>query len=471
MLKLVFLYNSRDESAVKLRDSLGEGLLKSGIDFWSDTRATDAGFDDELVNELGRSDAIVLTVGPSGLGRYQQRNELDRIVDAMQAQPHRRLVVARVDGPGAPPAELAAFAPFEARTASIEIADPAQALDQVRRAAFPGQVVEISTEQEAKLAGDIIGKVRTGTNLVVIVGPYAFAEAEAPQMTPSSAIRGFLRSRKLRGYAPWLDVMGSIARATAADEEDAAQAVVTALSNGSSVPTGLGVYLRLLAANLERTPGAGRLFVITTGPDLRVDMALRSARMPVQHLRLVHKPREEKSLFIERLTVEHGKIKRSEPIAADTMDDENDRVVLIKPFGCVESARDALLTAEHWRRAVTEMPLPPGMGQHLSRSVLLALGAGAFAPSFQFLFSLLLPGALRDQSGNTRRYLFHNPAAKVADPLHRIEAAILNPQSAEHELFKIWLADNYKLYPRSGHSISLLGWMDRHLNQPNDNQP
>jgi hypothetical protein len=105
------------------------------------------------------------------------------------------------------------------------------------------------------------------------------------------------------------------------------------------------------------------------------------------------------------------------------------------------------------------------MGQDLSRSMLLALGAGAFAPSFQFLFTLLLPRALDDLNGNARRYLFHNPLAKVADPLHRIERTLLGEESDEHELFADWLRQHYKLRPRRGHSITLLRWMDHYLNQ------
>ncbi len=447
-----------------LRDELARDLPERGIAFWSDKRAIDAGFDDELVSELGRCDAIVMAIGPAGLGRYQERNELNRTFDALQANSRRRLVVVRLGG-AAEPAELEVFKPFQDRTASIEVGGDNGAVDQVRRSAFPGDMLQTSTDAEATLAARLISKIRTGKNLVIVVGPYAFAEAAVPLATPSAAIRGFLRSRKLRGYAPWLDVMGSIARATASDEEDAAQAVASALSVGDMESGALAVYLRLLAANWGRTPGAGRLFIVATSPDNRIDLALRSAAMPVQHLRLVHHPREPNRLFAERVTVESGRLARTRIGPDEPAFEERDRVVLIKPFGCVESPQQALLTSEHWRQAAAEMPLPDTVASHMTHAMLIALGAGAFAPSFQILFAVLLPKALADRDGNANRYLIHNPDARVSDPLHRIEASVLKTDE-EGGYFQIWLSNTYKLYLKRSDPIALLSWLDHYLNQP-----
>lgn len=383
--------------------------------------------------------------------------------DALQANARRRLVVVRMDGVAEPP-ELKHYEVFARRLDSIELdADAADAADRVRRSAFPDDIQKTSTAAEAELAEKLIAKIRAGKNLVIIVGPYAFAEAAVRLATPSNTIRGFLRARKLRGYAPWLDVMGSIARATAADEDDAAKAVVTAMSDGTT-ESGLGVYLRLLAANWARTPGTGRLFIVATSPDYRTDMALRSAGLPVEHLRLIHHPREADRLLAERVIVRNGRPVVSALGSNDKIFDDDDRVVLIKPFGCVETAKQALLTAEHWRQASMGMPLPDTVAGHMSHAMLLALGAGAFAPSFQFLFSLLLPKALADLDGNAHRYLFHNPDARVIDPLHRIEAAVL--KSPEVDFFQTWLTNTYKLYLRRGDPVALLSWLEHYLNQP-----
>ena len=76
---LCFLYKSDELGSVELRDHLSSIAIVHGVRFWSDTRASDPGFAAELRDELSRSDAIVMCVGPRGLGFYQALNEVDRI--------------------------------------------------------------------------------------------------------------------------------------------------------------------------------------------------------------------------------------------------------------------------------------------------------------------------------------------------------------------------------------------------------
>src|SRR5262249_51646752 len=97
----------------------------------------------------------------------------------------------------------------------------------------------------------------------------------------------------------------------------------------------LGSYLRLVAANWTRVPGEGRLFLVNCSPDRRIDLALRSSALPVQHLRLVHCPSEPGRLLAERVTLDNGRAKRNPPIEDwENSHTAEDCVILIKPFGC-----------------------------------------------------------------------------------------------------------------------------------------
>src|SRR5205823_1705263 len=96
-------------------------------------------------------------------------------------------------------------------------------------------------------------------------------------LTPALTIRKLLRNKELRGFVPWFDVMGSIARATVNDDDSGAGDIAKVVSGD---PGELGVYLRLFAANWARSAGSQRLFIVACEPDLRVDMALRQASMP-----------------------------------------------------------------------------------------------------------------------------------------------------------------------------------------------
>ncbi len=147
---------------------------------------------------------------------------------------------------------------------------------------------------------------------------------------------------------------------------------------------------------------------------------------------------------------------------------DQDRVVLIKPMGCVEKAQMALLTAEHWRQTAAEMELPDTVASDMSRAILLVLGAGGFAPSLQLLFRTLLFAALDDKDGNANCFMFHNPNARVLDPLHRIESTVLRSRT-ERRLFETWLGNTRcKLYLECGDPIELLRWLDHYLNQGYD---
>jgi len=263
---------------------------------------------------------------------------------------------------------------------------------------------------------------------------------------------------------PWLDVMGSIARATETDDDEAAKAVIDALSASKFGSGSLGVYLRLVAANWARRPGTGRVFIVVCSPDLRVDIALRSSAMPVEHVRIVHCPREPGRLFGERVVVVHGRADRQKIDAPADLLLPTDRVVLIKPFGCFDDPANVLLTAEQWRASSRDpMPLPDGIANVMTRSFLLVLGAGAFSPSLQILFSVLLRDALKRVDNNSNRYLVHRENARVPDPLHRVEAALANSTHPKHAQFDTWVRDTYGLFLKPLDALLLLAWLDHLL--------
>lgn len=467
MGQVAFLYKNDEPGSVQLRLALDRLLMSHGARLWSDARASDPGFNAELEDELGRSDAIVHSIGPKGLGRYQQINELDKTVDAMQARPDRRLVIALL-GEAQAPAEFALFSPFRDRTETLALdaTDP-NALD-VLHAALPQALPNPDTE-EGRFANEVITKTLKAApqrSLTLILSPYAFAEGTEPTATPASIIQHLLKDRNLPGCVPWLDVMGSIARATETDDEDAARAVARAMSPNSGPLLGpLGVYLRLVAANWARVPGGGRLYIVSCSPDMRLDLALRSSAMPVQHLRLVHSPPEPSRLLAERVSIVNGRAQR-DMLDSSAKITAADRVVLIKPFGCLEHPEKALLTAEQWRESPTEgMPLLDGVAIEIRRSFLLVLGAGAFSPSLQFLFKMLMREALLRVANNANRYLIHNSMARVDDPLHTVEAALARATDERHQRFDIWLADTYGLRLKLLDPLLFLAWLDHQRNE------
>jgi hypothetical protein len=469
-VQVSFLYRGDEPGSALLRDALGQFLLAHGGRLWSDARASDPGFAAELVEELGRSDAIVHSVGPKGPGFYQKLNEIDKTIDAMRVRPDRRLVIVLLGG-AVKPTEFKQFDDFAQRTETIHLEAELPDAMAVLRAAVPGAIA-VPDSEVAKLASEVVLKTRYSTpkhSLTIVVGPYAFAEATEPTATPARMIRSFLRKRALHGFVPWLDVVGSIARATASDDDTGAQAIAEVLSPESGLGGGaLGVYLRLLAANWERYGDGTRLFIVVCGPDLRVDTALQSSAMPVGHVRLVHCPREPARLVAERVSIIGGRGQRQKwNNAEDEQLGENDRVVLIKPLGCIEQPEKAVLTAEQWRQSsVAQMPLPLNLAPEMTRSFLLVLGAGAFSPSLQIVFSALLHDALKRVANNSNRYMIHNPSVRVADPLHRVEALLARAPADDEkrQAFEDWLRDTYGLKLRLLPSVPLLGWIDNRLN-------
>jgi hypothetical protein len=467
LAQVAFLYKGDEPGSLRLRAGLDQLLPVHGARLWSDARASDPGFSAELVEELGRSDAIVHCVGQKGLGRYQQINELDKTVDALQARRDRRLIIALLGG-AAPPTEFALFDPFRDRTTTVPLdADDPNALDVIRLA-LPQAMPKPNTE-EGRFGSEVVARTLRATpqqrSLTLIFSPYAFAEGAERTATPAIAIRQFLRDRDLRGFLPWFDTMGSIARATDTTDDDAGSAVARAMDAGPLVGP-LGVYLRLVAANWVRMPGKGRLFIVSCGPDLRLDLALRSSAMPVQHLRVVHcplEPKEDHRLLAQRVNIVGGRARPDlvdDPMNAVT---DDDRVVLIKPFGCLEQPGKALLTAEQWRESSPGMTLPNGVANEMTRSFLLVIGAGAFSPSLQILFKVLLREALARQNRNSNRYLIHNINARVADPLYRVEAMLVRGKDQEN--FKTWLSDTYGLQLKLLDLLLFLTWLDHQLRE------
>jgi hypothetical protein len=387
-------------------------------------------------------------VGAKGLGFYQRLNEIDATIDALRSNPSQRLVTVLL-GTSVTPSEFARFDEFANRRTNLQLDDGELNAVTVLRAALP-EAVPQPKSPEGRRAAELIGKTVAAVrakNLTIIVGPYAFAEVNEPNATPAGAIRHLLRSRNLPGFAPWLDVMGSIARATERDDEAAADAVHRALGGVADSGCGtLGTYLRLLAANWVRRESTSRLILIACTPDLRLDLALRSSQMPVPHIRLVRRSGTQESLLAERIAVANLRTVVRTPISAATAPLEHaDRVVLIKPFGCFENPENVLITAEHWRELSPErqMQLPTGLALEISKSVVLVLGAGALTPSLMIVFRALLKDALENRDGNDNRYLVHNGKASVEDPLHELERTLAAPDDDRRSLFEHWV---YKVY-------------------------
>ncbi len=199
---------------------------------------------------------------------------------------------------------------------------------------------------------------------------------------------------------------------------------------------------------------------------MRLDMALGSDPMPVEHLRLVPNPSTETGLWAQRVVVMGGHpVRQDLTIGKDGVTD-NDRVVLIKPFGCLEDTDHALLTAEQWRSgADREMPLPDGFLGQFRKAVLLVLGAGVFAPSLQILFTALLRGPLENKDHSSNRWLIPNTAARVPDPLHRIEAGLARtPDDGLRDLFRNWMTYTYGLNLKALDPLLFLAWLDHFFN-------
>jgi hypothetical protein len=182
---------------------------------------------------------------------------------------------------------------------------------------------------------------------------------------------------------------------------------------------------------------------------------------------LVHCPREPGRLLAERVTIVNGRAQRNDPLddPKNSVTPE-DRVVLIKPFGCFDQPEKALLTAEHWRESSAEaMPLPHGVANQMTRSFLLVLGAGAFSPSLQIVFKALLREALQRVGNNANRYLIHNANVRVPDPLHRVEAALARAEGERRERFDGWLLDTYGLRLKVLDPVLFFTWLDHLLNE------
>lgn len=464
---IVYLYNSRSDLSVQLLDRLRDITPGQGVDVWSDRDARDPGFDAELVREFWRSNAIVFAIAKEGLGRYQQKNELGRIVDALRSNYRRRLVLAYVGGDQDVP-QLEIFDEFANRTDKIILADDAASVDGLIQAALPDLALGDAENDEDKLALQLVKRFKAGRHFVVVVGPYAFAEAEFPQATPATAIARFVRANDLEGAPPWIDVMGSIARSIVGDEGESTDAIVDALRGDDSCDqSGLGVYLRLIAANWIDTPGLGKMFIVSSMPDEWVDRALGSSNLPVPHLKMIHNAREPDPVELKRVVIDNG-VSREVPCSADDAEATSAKVILVKPFGSVstnEAATKAMLTSEQWRLGVQSMPIPSWAALDMTKSALLVLGAGAFTPNIQMLFRTLLPTALEQKSGNGYRYLIHNPQSCLDDPLHHIEAQIIKDRNLSRR-FATWLYDQYQLNVEALNPVNLLVSIEHFLNRP-----
>lgn len=467
MEQVAFLYKGDEPGSVALLSALGRLALTRGVRLWSDLRTTDPGFADELSIELGRSSAIIHCIGLKGPGFYQTRNEIPRTVQALAAQPERRLLVVLLEA-AQPPPEFVAFDDFKSRTVTVRLPADGPGAEQVLTAAAPSAKELVDDSGVKDFASDAIDRTVGGdvqSSLTIVVGPYAYAESIDRTATPYTAIQQLLDNKGLPGKAPWLDVMGSVARATNRQLVFAAGDVAKAQAGGSRASAGqLGVYLRLLAANWGRRPGKSRLYIVACDADTRVDMPLRSDVGPVQHLRLVHTPRETQRVFAERVVASNGTLQRNPVTNLDRLE-PTDRVVLIKPLGCFEKPERALITAEHWRASsACMMELPLGVAQDMANGFLLVLGAGAFAPSLQIVFQSLLRDALKRVDDNSDRYMIHSPEANVEDPLHNLEAALARAssqtQAQRRATYDAWLRDTYGLELRLYNPLLLLAWLD-----------
>jgi hypothetical protein len=465
---LVFLYKGDEPGSVLLCSRIADEIPPGYVRLWSDGRASDPGFDGEVTEELQLADVIIHCIGPKGLGFYQSLREVGKTINAMTLRPVQRLILVLL-GEAKMPAELD-LPQFAERTAIIHLDAEKPDPKQVLNVAVPDLGSEPSNDLEELAA--IVMKATLHASvprcLTIIVGPYAIAESTHPGATPARVIRQFLRNHELRGYAPWLDVMGSIARATAISNDDALSNFDAALKVSESQGAGqLGVYLRMLAANWARSSGSARLYIITCEPDLRVDLALRGSAMPVPHVRLVNCPRETPSMVAQRIAIVNGMADRQPIDQAKCELGARDKVVLIKPLGCMEISDTAVITAEHWRTSSNvAMDLPFGVASEIRKSCLLVLGGGVFSPSLQIVFTSLLREALTRVDGNGNRFLVHDPNSRVADPLHRIEASLTRKESRSEQRgnFDSWLIDTYGLRLKLLNPLPLLARLDKHLN-------
>jgi len=448
---------------------LDEATRAHDVRFWSDVRATNPGFARELIEELNFADAIVQCVGSKGLGFYQGLNEVDATINAMRARSDRRLLVILLDGAEAPSA-FARFDEFAARRTVLSLNSPVDAT-AVLRAALPSAAPR-SDQQETNYAREVLNKTQLGQHpkwLTIIVGPYAAAESlSSPSATPQHAIAHVLGELGVPGTVPWLHVLGSVVRATKGDDDDTVSAIERALTGTHGGPSQLDTYLRILAWNWSRRQTPSRLVIISCTPDLRLDTALRTANVPVPHLRLVHCPARAGRLLAERISVNNsGDVVRTELKKPTDKLNQDDRVVLIKPFGCFEEQSSPLVTAEQWSQhaAGTPMPLPTGMAAEMVKSVVLTLGAGAFSPSLQVLFQSLLRDALSNPNKNRNRYLVHDAQPQVGDELHRLERHLVNRTDRHGENYEKWLYDFYGLDVLRMRAVTLLADLDRQLVQ------
>ncbi len=238
MASLVFLYRGAEAISVELRSTLAELMIAQGHRLWSDERATAPAFDNELTTELGQCAAIVHCVGPGGLGRYQTINEIGRTVEALTANPARRLVVILLNT-AKKPDEFTPLAAFADRSATLEAQEIGPAAVAVMRAAFPQSSRPVADDQASAFAATIVESIRRqNKSLVIVFGPYAFAEAGYPRAAPAVVIRDMLRLGKISGFAPWLDVTGSIIRATSVDDGTAALTISAGLGAGGAARPG-----------------------------------------------------------------------------------------------------------------------------------------------------------------------------------------------------------------------------------------
>src|SRR6185312_3838178 len=228
MYQVAFLYKGSEQPSAILRDSLRAELLRHQAELWSDVRSTDAGFSEELEEKLLGSDAIVHSVTPAGLGNYQRLNEVEATVRALRQRADRRLVIACLNGAEEPP-EFAAFAEFAARTTVLKLTGQSSDAATVIGVALPNSQ-PVADDDRTAIADEVVDKVirrASGWSLTIVIGPYAFAEAGGHAASPACVIRRVLRDddrlrpENLRGFVPWLDVVGSVARSVVADDDDA----------------------------------------------------------------------------------------------------------------------------------------------------------------------------------------------------------------------------------------------------------
>jgi hypothetical protein len=465
---LVFLYNSRSQLSVQLLSRLKAVTPDEGITVWSDRETSDPGFDLQLTDNLRRADAIIFAISSEGLGRYQRVNEIGRVVDALRMNYSRRLVLAFVGGVEAP-SILEVFKPYESRTDRITLAADDASLEGLLKACVPeyGRVKEYDdASRENELALKLMPRIERKRDLVIVIGPYAFAETEYGQATPAKAIERFVADNGLTGAPPWIDVMGSVARSLANADDEAIDMIRNALQGKESFDqSGLGVYLRLIAANWIQKPWLGRLLLVTTMPDEWIDLALGSTALPIEHVKLINNANGDDRLVVHKLTKGHSGLEEHR-LAADDPELENTRVILVKPFGSIaneKAAQRAMLSSRDWREGMREMNLPIWATEGMAEASLLVLGAGVFSPNLDLLFNVLMKSTLEQKAGNKYRYLIHNPNVETDDPLHRIEADLIRRQHDDSTLYDEWTMANYKLKALTMDPLKLLVWIEHYL--------